>query len=613
MKEDLKSFASELDEEVRLLEDEYSLRSEAFTAYCIGEIAELINLGDYKICHGTILSASKSTLAEIFAYSISDNKEVLTLFYTKYDPTAYQEIKSTSDTELQPALSKMQGFYNKAVRGLALDMEDDCDTDNPLYEPARDIYDNNQTITSIKLVVLTNTFVNDYSIKNQRIPGKTITADVWDLKKLYANLHSGLDHTPIDVDFSSDEYKSFKIPFIKMESNDFGYQCVVALFPGKLLYKLYELHNTSLLSNNVRYFLGFKGSQKHNANIGILKTLKEESQKFLAYNNGITALAANIDSKPVGDQIDITDLENSAGNDFISMGILSAIHDFRIVNGGQTTASIFNAKHGNNAISLYGVYVQVKIIVMPENFENMASDITRYSNSQNKIKFSDFSASNNFNITLEKLSRHVMIPNERNEAKYWYFERLRGQYDQEKKMLKTKEDQKYFDSKYSKDRRFKKEEVAKIWKSWDGEPYDAVKGESTNYDLYMQKNETVVPDENYYHKTIALLIVYHFLKVRPENKKYGNRKATIMAYAIAYLNYRTFGRLDLEKIWKQQALSENLIKYLNQLCDSINDAMIELAGDFAVLSWGKRKQSFKELIDFGLGDDKTLLDSEITN
>jgi hypothetical protein len=397
-----------------------------------------------------------------------------------------------------------------------------------------------------------------------------------------------------------------------MESNDFGYKCVIALFPGKLLYKLYEIHNTNLLSNNVRYFLGFKGSQKNNANIGILRTLKEESQKFLAYNNGITALAEGIESNAIGEEIDITDKEGNSSNDLISMGILSAIRDFRIVNGGQTTAAIFTSKHNNPAISLYGVYVQVKIIVMPNNFETMASDITKYSNSQSKIKFSDFSVSNNFNITLEKLSRNTIIPNPNNDPIYWYFERLRGQFDQEKKSQKTKEDQKYFESKYSKERRFKKEEVAKIWKSWEGEPFDAVKGESTNYDLYMQKHEALTPDENYYRKTIALLIIYRFLTHRPENKMYGNRKATITAYAIAYLSYRTFGRLDLEKIWKQQALSENMIKYLNQLCEAINVAMQDLAGEIAVLSWGKRKQSFKDLVNYGLNDDSSLLDTEIT-
>jgi hypothetical protein len=612
MKEDLKSFVSELDEEVRLLENEYDQRSEAFTRHIIDEIAKLIHIGDYEICHAVSYTSAKQVRGEIYGYSLSENKEVLTLFYTLYNQTAYQEIKSLNDSEFQTAINRMQGFYNLAIRSLSLDLEDNGDITNPLYAPAKLIRENYQEITTIHLVVLSNSLIKKYEIKNQRINGKLTTTDVWDLKKIYANFHSGLDHTPINIDFTSNDYKNFKIPFIEMESNDFGYKCVIALFPGKLLYKLYEIHNTNLLSNNVRYFLGFKGSQKNNANIGILRTLKEESQKFLAYNNGITALAEGIESNAIGEEIDITDKEGNSSNDLISMGILSAIRDFRIVNGGQTTAAIFTSKHNNPAISLYGVYVQVKIIVMPNNFETMASDITKYSNSQSKIKFSDFSVSNNFNITLEKLSRNTIIPNPNNDPIYWYFERLRGQFDQEKKSQKTKEDQKYFESKYSKERRFKKEEVAKIWKSWEGEPFDAVKGESTNYDLYMQKHEALTPDENYYRKTIALLIIYRFLTHRPENKMYGNRKATITAYAIAYLSYRTFGRLDLEKIWKQQALSENMIKYLNQLCEAINVAMQDLAGEIAVLSWGKRKQSFKDLVNYGLNDDSSLLDTEIT-
>jgi hypothetical protein len=70
---------------------------------------------------------------------------------------------------------------------------------------------------------------------------------------------------------------------------------------------------------------------------------------FLAYNNGITALAAEIESTSIGDKIDVA--EDKVGNDFISMGILSAIRDFRIVNGGQTTAAIFSAKERNTLIT----------------------------------------------------------------------------------------------------------------------------------------------------------------------------------------------------------------------------------------------------------------------
>ena len=607
MKDNLKSYIDEVDEETQLLMDEYPQRDTAFTAYILKEIAELINMSDYRIDHCIHHSSSHSILGEIYGYSLSESKEVLTLIYTLYNPTAAQEIRSLQDTEYQTALNRLQGFYKAATRGLHLDLQDNGDTSSPCYEIAKEIYENLANITSVRLLVLSNSTISKCEIKNQRISGKATFADVWDLKKIYANLHSGLDHAVIDVDFT-EEYKHFKIPFIEMESNDFGYKCIVALFPGKLLYQLYERHNTDLLLNNVRYFLGFKGAKKNNANIGILETLKNESQMFLAYNNGITALAADIESDSVGDKTDVS--EGSIGNEFISMGVLKAIRDFRIVNGGQTTAAIFSAKYKDKNISLHGVYVQVKIIVLNKDIHKISGLITKYSNSQSKIKYSDFTVSNNFNMQLELLSRQIMIPNKNNDPRYWYFERLRGQYDEEKNQNRTKESKDYFMMQYPKDKKFKKEELAKVWKSWGQEPYDAVKGEGTNYEMFISQKVDYTPDEEYYHQSIALLIIYRFLLSRPECKQYGNRKATVAAYTLAYLNNITFNKLNLEKIWKEQKLSDNLMAFLIQLSDSIHNAMVDIAGEVGVLTWGKRKTAFKDLLSYDIKYNRDLLKDE---
>ena len=608
MHDDLKSYIYEIDESTQLLMDEYPQRDMAFTAHIVNEIAELINLGDYTINRCTCYNIAHNVLGEIFGYSFSQNNEVLTLIYTLYDNTANQEIKRLRDTEYQTAINRLQGFYKCSIRGYHFDLEDRGDKDSLTYEISKNIYENQESITTVRLLVLSNSMINKYEIKNLRINGKATFPDVWDLKKIYANLHSGLDHATIDVNFL-EEYKQFKIPFIEMESNDFGYKCIIALFPGKLLYRLYEKHNTDLLLNNVRYFLGFKGKQKNNANKGILETLKKESQMFLAYNNGITALASGIESDVIGNKTDIG--EKSQSEDFISMGILKTIHDFRIVNGGQTTASIFNAKYKNNNIHLSGVYVQVKIIILTQDVHQIASQITKYSNSQSKIKYSDFTISNKFNMTMQMLSRNTIIPNKRNEPRYWYFERVRGQYDQERKQNTTKESLDYFNMKYPKDKKFKKEELAKVWKSWDMEPYDAVKGEATNYEMFIVKNENYTPDENYYRKSIALLIIYRFLFSRQEIKSYGNRKATIITYTLAYLNYITYNKLNLEKIWKEQKLSENLICFLIQLSNKINEAVIDLAGEMTVLSWGKRKQSFKDVVNYGIKCDTTTIKDDM--
>ena len=635
MKENLKSYIIDLDEETQLLMDEYPQRDVAFTAYILDKISEMVNMDEYRVVHCVQYNSAHNVLGEIYGCSFNENKEVLTLIYSIYDPTAYQGVRTLQDTEYQVAVNRLQGFYKSAIRGLHLDYEDEGNTSDPIYDIARNIYDNQSTITTVRLLVLSNCTISKYDIKKLRINGKATYADVWDLKKIYANLHSGSDHAAIDVDFI-DEYSRYKIPYIEMESNDFGYKCVVALFPGKLLFELYEKHNTDLLQSNVRFFLGFKGSDKTNANKGILKTLKEENQMFLAYNNGITALANSIESVSQSNKTDIS--EESKGNEFISTGILSAIRDFRIVNGGQTTASIFSAKNNNREISLKGVYVQVKIIVQEKQNDDVVSNITKYSNSQSKIKYSDFSVSNAFNKRMEELSRAILVPNKNNEPKYWYFERVRGQYEQEFNKVKTRKDEKeYFLMKYPKKQVFKKEELAKVWKSWNQEPYDAVKGEATNYGSFIgtvhkdftdydnqhlefpEKVKTkdggiergsCKPDETFYRHSIALLILYRFLIQRPECKQYGNRKATIATYTLAYLNNITQGRLNLDKIWKEQKLSDNLIAFLIQVSESINETVIELAGDIAVFSWGKRKQSFREILNYGITCDTSLLNDE---
>lgn len=75
---------------------------------------------------------------------------------------------------------------------------------------------------------------------------KPLFHDTWDLKKLYANTHSMSDHIAIDIDFESEDYQRYKIPFIQMESSQYGYKCIQAMIPAKLLYQLYEKYNTNL-------------------------------------------------------------------------------------------------------------------------------------------------------------------------------------------------------------------------------------------------------------------------------------------------------------------------------------------------------------------------------
>ena len=94
---------------------------------------------------------------------------------------------------------------------------------------------------------------------------------------------------------------------------------------------------------------------------------------FFAYNNGITATAEEIN------------FDQSNG-----MQKIRKLKNLQIVNGGQTTASIFSAKK-KEKMNLDKIFVQVKLsIVDPDRSVEVVPKISEYANSQNTesgIKF----------------------------------------------------------------------------------------------------------------------------------------------------------------------------------------------------------------------------------
>ena len=542
----------------------------AFTEYITEAISEKTNVDERRTVHCEIKDMLNRVKGEIYGYGLSPNKEVLTLYYSIYEPT-FADRDSLTDTQFQTAMNRLQGFYEACIKGTHIGMDEDLSE----YAVLKYIYDNLSTILTVRLCLLSNYFIKDYKIKRMRIDDKNVIMDVWDIEKICANLSSESDHVSIDIDFEGEpRYSMYSLPYIEMNSERYGYKCLATMFPAKLLYKLYEDYNTALLMNNVRFFLGFS-QKKEDTNNGMRKTLKERNEMFLAYNNGITAIASGID---VDSNKDETKLENEVGssNDFISTGIIRKIKDFQIVNGGQTTASIFTAKKNDKKeVNLLGVYVMVKLIVIDERKKDEITNISKYSNSQNKVKYADFSSNNRFNTEMERLSRSILIPNITNDPIYWFYERVRGQYKIELNKRTNKAAQDSFRRMYHNDRRFDKEIVAKLWMSWYEQPHEAVKGSSTTYASFLEiiDKGKFAPDESYYKQTIALLIIYKYLLKHGRDAEYSNAKAPAAAYSLAYLNYITFGNLDLMSIWQHQELPDELKAFLDYLSDRIKEQL----------------------------------------
>jgi hypothetical protein len=159
------------------------------------------------------------------------------------------------------------------------------------------------------------------------------------------------------------------------------YDCYLAIIPGEVLAKLYKEYSNELLESNVRAFLGQAGT----FNKGIRDTIRTKPQMFLPYNNGITATAERVETQIIDNQLVITKL-----------------NDFQIVNGGQTTASLFHTQRKFKDADLSKIYVQMKLTVIKDKEQKNIEvpNISRFANSQNKVTELDLSSNNPYLINL---------------------------------------------------------------------------------------------------------------------------------------------------------------------------------------------------------------------
>jgi hypothetical protein len=439
------------------------------------------------------------------------------------------------------------------------------------------------SLVRINAIILTNGEYKSEIPASTEICGCKIFYDIVDINYLFRIEQSGV---PIEIDFENLDDKSFRIPCLSADTNTPDYKAYIAIIPGLCLNILYEKYHARLLEQNVRSFLQFSGK----INKGIRETIKTEPQMFLAYNNGIAATADNI-------ELDET-------NHFIKK-----ISNLQIVNGGQTTASIFYTLKKDKA-DISKIFVQMKLSVIDkkEEFAKIVSKISRCANTQNKVNDADFSANNASLIEFEKLSRTILTPItvNNNMKTYWFFERARGQY----KTLRNKEGfnkslQKKFDLKYPKNQMFTKVELAKYINAYqeisEGKklvigPHIVVRRNEKNFDRFINYN---LPDNIkhinsvYFEDTIAKCILFKTAEKRygvgTQSFKIGEMRQVVVPYTLSLLNILTDNKLNLFKIWKNQSISNELSDYIYNFMVVLNDFIKENSPVSHYIEWAKKE------------------------
>jgi hypothetical protein len=237
-------------------------------------------------------------------------------------------------------------------------------------------------------------------------------------------------------------------------------------------------------------------------NDGIRNTIKAEPEMFFSYNNGLSATADAIETEVDG-----------AG-----VRIVSA-RKLQIVNGGQTTASLHAAlKHSPE--NLAHVHVQLKLtVVLADSSDQVAPNISRFANSQNKVSTADFFSNHPFHMRMEGYSRRVLAPPLEGASRQtrWFYERARGQYQVERAKLGTA-DRRRFDTEQPKPQLFAKTDLAKVELSFRLKPDTVSKGAQKNFAAFASDiGEAWTAsekkyDETWFKRLVAKVIIFRALE-----------------------------------------------------------------------------------------------------
>jgi len=565
----------------QLAEDEGGTLEQLFTQWAVDLLADGGETENGRVAYDEKSLGTKNQ-HKINAYSISENYETIDLFITVFKGT--EEIIRIPKDEIEQATKRISNFFSK---GMYKDYVNDIDEASPIFDFAHTLSNSKElreNLVRVNAIILTDGIYPLELVEvEKKVAGYPVYYRVVDINYLYNITEKS--HIPIEIDFEAD---GFQVPCIESNTQNNEYKSYLAIIPGAALASIYEKFGSRLLEQNVRSFLQFSGK----INKGIRKTIMGEPYMFLAYNNGLAATAN-----------DVTLSKSKKGHGLV----ISKVGDFQIVNGGQTTASIYHTLKKDRA-DISEIYVQLKLTVIKneEKFNEIVSSISEYANTQNKVSASDLSSNRPFHIELEKASRSTVTPYISGRAQsYWFYERARGQYKTAR--LKdgfTKSRMKSFDIKYPKKQVFTKEELAKYINGYreiyDGKklvvgPHIVVRGNQKNYVQFMSHNIEKDVSNIYFEDAIGKLILFRGTEqiygVKPNS--IGDMRYITVPYALAKMNYDINNKLDLYKIWRNQALSDTLSDLMYGLMTKIEAFIKANAPGSLYGEWAKKEECWE--------------------
>ena len=375
------------------------------------------------------------------------------------------------------------------------------------------------------------------------------------------------------------------LPALKATNNTAVFESYLAVIPATALVEFYHDYSSRLLERNVRSFLQFKGVNKQ-----IKETIAEEPEKFIAFNNGLTITAT-----------DVT-LESENGLVYIK-----SLKDFQIVNGGQTTASIyFTSKEGGD-VSKVMVTAKINIVKsdVEEEMDDVISKISKFSNSQTRVSTVDLNSRSGHLLRIKKLSENITDP----AGNKWFFERIRGEFNT---LLRVKpKERSKIEKDYPKQQRLSKEQVAKYYVAWGVTPYLVRKGGEKvfrDFMTFIQQDENEMPrapeslGRPFYEDLIAKAILFkEFEQIYGSGPNaIGQIRSSVVPYALSLLyvltSFNDINMFDLGTIWASQQLPEDLRRFTTTLLKSTHEWCKKYSRSDDVGEYAKKEELWDSIL-----------------
>ncbi|MEO8617074.1 MAG: AIPR family protein [Luteolibacter sp.] len=519
------------------------------------------------------------------AWSYDNELACLTLILGDYRDSG--SLETLTKTDIEKAFKRLVKFVESSLtKGFA----ESLDEAMPATELAWMIRKSRNEIARISLVLVSNATLSTKvaALPKDQAGDFTTSYEVWDLGRIHRANTSGKAREDIWIDFSSEGGGA--LPCLPAYLGDGSMQSYLLVIPGNVLADLYQSYGERLLEQNVRTFLQFRG----NINKGIRNTIANEPHMFFSYNNGLAATAEEVVTAEGNRQI-------------------LKIKNLQVVNGGQTTASIFTARR-KEKLDLDNVYVQVKLsIVPPAKVEEIVPRISQYSNTQNKVNAADFFSNHPFHLRVEEFSRRLWAPSAVGQVQetHWFYERARGQYANQQANL-TPAQQKKFLLMNPRSQMFTKTDLCKFILTFDEVPNEvslgaqkAFAGSPRNPGFVgriakeWEEHEGKSFNELWFKNAIAKAIFFRQVdKLVFRQDWYGGYKANIVTYALAKFAamVRESGNyFDFLRIWNLQGLPDPLEFKLMEIAETVNEILVNPPDGATsnVTEWAKKSDCWE--------------------